>query len=84
MFVLDHNARAVFIIPRQNDTIAITLFHRTSFADDTLFPQTFDSSATSSNDITLSDGETLPARPTTLTINKIQANNTLALTLHIV
>lgn len=40
-------------------TIAITLFHRISFADDTLFPQTFESSATSSNDITLSNGKTL-------------------------
>jgi hypothetical protein len=58
------------------------LFHPTSFADDTLFPQTFESSATSSNDITLSDGKTLPAMPTTLTINKNQANNTLVLTLH--
>ena len=58
------------------------MFHLTSFAHDTLFPQTFDSSASSSNDITLSDGKTLPARPTTITINKIQANNTLALTLH--
>jgi hypothetical protein len=72
--ISDHHDKA--------DTIGATLFHRTSFADDTLFPQTFESSATSSNDITLSNGKTLPARPTTLTINKIQANNTLALTLH--
>jgi hypothetical protein len=80
--VLDHNGGGISDYHDKADTIAITLFHRTSFADDTLFPQTFDSSATSSNDITLSDGKTLPARPTTLTINKIQTNNTLALTLH--
>jgi predicted metallo-beta-lactamase superfamily hydrolase len=80
--VLDHNGGGISDYHDKADTIAITLFHRTNFADDTLFPQTFDSSATSSNDITLSDGKTLPARPTTLTINKIQANNTLALTLH--
>jgi hypothetical protein len=80
--VLDHNGGGISDYHDKADTIAITLFHLTSFADDTLFPQTFDSSASSSNDITLSDGKTLPARPTTITINKIQANNTLALTLH--
>ena len=59
------------------------LFHRISFADDTLFPQTFESTATSTNDITLDNGKTLPARPTTLIVNKIQSNNTLVLSLHI-
>ncbi|HJT46553.1 MAG TPA: hypothetical protein VJ729_00105 [Nitrososphaeraceae archaeon] len=63
-------------------TIAMASFHQISFADDTMFPQTFQSSGTSSNDITLSNGNTLPARPITLTVNKIQANNTLVLTLH--
>ena len=61
---------------------AITLFHRISFADDTLFPQRFESTSASTNDITLSDGMTLPARPTTLVVNKIQSNNTLVITLH--
>jgi hypothetical protein len=64
-------------------TIAMASFlQKISFADDTMFPQTFQSSGTSSNDITLSNGTTLPARPITLTVNKFQANNTLVLTLH--
>jgi hypothetical protein len=64
------------------DNAPITLFHSISFAEDTLFPQRFESSAASTNDISLNNGMTLPARPTTLTVNKIQSNNTLVLSLH--
>jgi hypothetical protein len=58
------------------------LLHPISFANDTLFPQTFQSSAMASNEITLSNGNTLPARPMTITINKIASNNTLVITVH--
>jgi hypothetical protein len=65
-----------------SSTTGTILFHRISFADDTLFPQMFESTPTSTNDISIDNGKTLPARPTTLTINKIQSNNTLVLALH--
>lgn len=65
-----------------SSTTGTILFHRISFADDTLFPQMFESTPTSTNDIIIDNGKTLPARPTTLTINKIQSNNTLVLALH--
>jgi len=69
------------IIP--NDTsVSASILRSISFADDTLFPQTFQSSASTSNEITLSDGKVLEARPTTLTVNKIPSNNTLVLNLH--
>ena len=64
------------------DNAPITSFHSISFAEDTLFPQRFESNAASTNDISLNNGMTLPARPTTLTVNKIQSNNTLVLSLH--
>lgn len=59
-----------------------SLLHPISFANDTLFPQTFQSSAMASNEITLSNGNTLPARPMTITINKIASNNTLVITVY--
>jgi hypothetical protein len=59
-----------------------SLLHPISFANDTLFPQTFQSSAMASNEITLSNGNTLPARPMTITVNKIASNNTLVITIH--
>jgi hypothetical protein len=65
-----------------SETKATAIVRSISFADDTLFPQTFQSSASTSNEITLSDGKVLEARPTTLTVNKIPSNNTLVLNLH--
>jgi len=59
-----------------------SLLHPISFANDTLFPQTFQSSAMASNEITLSNGNTLPARPMTITINKIASNNTMVITVY--
>jgi hypothetical protein len=73
------------IIPNDSDVSKIkatATFRSISFADDTLFPQTFQSSASASNEITLSNGKTLEARPTTLTVNKIASNNTLIVNLH--
>ena len=73
------------IIPNDtsvSETKATAILRSISFADDTLFPQTFQSSASTSNEITLSDGKVLEARPTTLTVNKIPSNNTLVLNLH--
>lgn len=55
--------------------------HPISFAEDTLFPQSFESNP-SGSDITLSNGTTLADRPITLAVNKIQSNNTLTLSLH--
>lgn len=63
-------------------TTSAILLHPVSFSEDTLFPQTFESSATQTSDIMLANGATLPPRPTTLTVNKIQSNNTLVLSLH--
>jgi hypothetical protein len=63
-------------------TTSATLLHPVSFSEDTLFPQTFESSATQTSDIMLANGTTLPPRPTTLTVNKIQSNNSLVLSLH--
>jgi hypothetical protein len=63
-------------------TTSAILLHPVSFSEDTLFPQTFESSATQTSDIMLANGTTLPPRPTTLTVNKIQSNNTLVLSLH--
>jgi hypothetical protein len=72
------------IIP--DDTVVskktTAIFRSISFADDTSFPQTFQSTASASNEITLSNGKTLEARPTTLTVNKIASNNTLIVNLH--
>jgi hypothetical protein len=68
------------IIP--NDTKATAILRSISFADDTLFPQTFQSSASTSNEITLSGGKVIEPRPTTLTVNKIASNNTLVVNLH--
>jgi hypothetical protein len=61
---------------------ATAIFRSISFADDTMFPQTFQSTASASNEITLSNGKTLEARPTTLTVSKIASNNTLIVNLH--
>ena len=61
---------------------ATAIFRSVSFAEDTLFPQTFQSTASASNEITLSNGKTLESRPTTLTVNKIASNNTLIVNLH--
>ena len=58
-----------------------TMIQPISFAEDTLFPQSFESNP-SGSDITLSNGTTLADRPITLTVNKIQSNNTLTLLLH--
>jgi hypothetical protein len=65
-----------------SETKATAILRSISFADDTLFPQTFQSSASASNEITLSDGKVLEPRPTTLTVNKIASNNTLVVNLH--
>ncbi|HZA07284.1 MAG TPA: hypothetical protein VE619_06235, partial [Nitrososphaeraceae archaeon] len=73
------------IIPNDSgvsDIKATALFRSISFVDDTSFPQTFQSTASTSNEITLSNGKTLEARPITLTVNKIASNNTLIVNLH--
>ena len=62
-------------------TQIIPTIHPISFAEDTLFPQSFESNP-SGSDITLSNGTTLADRPITLVVNKIQSNNTLTLSLH--
>lgn len=62
-------------------TQIIPIIHPISFAEDTLFPQSFESNP-SGSDITLSNGTTLADRPITLVVNKIQSNNTLTLSLH--
>lgn len=59
----------------------ITMIQPISFVEDTLFPQSFVSNP-SGSDITLGNGTTLADRPITLTVNKIQSNNTLTLLLH--
>jgi hypothetical protein len=65
-----------------SETKATAILRSISFADDTLFPQTFQSSASASNEITLNDDKVLEPRPTTLTVNKIASNNTLVVNLH--
>ena len=59
----------------------ITMIQPISFVEDTLFPQSFVSNP-SGSDIALGNGTTLADRPITLTVNKIQSNNTLTLLLH--
>lgn len=78
---IDYTYNGIFDSTSSATTSAI-LLHPVSFSEDTLFPQTFESSATQTSDIMLANGTTLPPRPTTLTVNKIQSNNTLALSLH--
>ena len=73
------------IIPNDtsvSETKSTAILRSISFADDTLFPQTFQSSASTSNEITLSGGKVIEPRPTTLTVNKIASNNTLVVNLH--
>jgi hypothetical protein len=79
--VIGYTYNGIFDSTSSATTSAI-LLHPVSFSEDTLFPQTFESSATQTSDIMLANGTTLPPRPTTLTVNKIQSNNTLALSLH--
>jgi hypothetical protein len=59
----------------------INMIQPISFVEDTLFPQSFVSNP-SGSDITLGNGTTLADRPITLTVNKIQSNNSLTLLLH--
>jgi hypothetical protein len=79
-----YNADDISLLSNNNQNIQDinSLLHPISFANDTLFPQTFQSSAMASNEITLSNGNTLPARPMTITVNKIASNNTLVITIH--
>jgi hypothetical protein len=79
-----YNADDISLLSNNNQDIQDinSLLHPISFANDTLFPQTFQSSAMASNEITLSNGNTLPARPMTITVNKIASNNTLVITIH--
>lgn len=79
-----YNADDIGLLSNNNQDIQDinSLLHPISFANDTLFPQTFQSSAMASNEITLSNGNTLPARPMTITVNKIASNNTLVITVH--
>ena len=78
-----YNAGDIALLSNNNQDKSInSLLHPISFANDTLFPQTFQSSASASNEITLSNGNTLPARPMTLTVNKIASNNTLVITVY--
>jgi hypothetical protein len=79
-----YNAGDIGLLSNNNQNIQDinSLLHPISFANDTLFPQTFQSSAMASNEITLSNGNTLPARPMTITINKIASNNTLVITVY--
>jgi hypothetical protein len=85
--VYDHNSITVASISSSSSSSAddgsqiITMIHPISFAEDTLFPQSFVSNP-SGSDITLSNGTTLADRPITLAVNKIQSNNTLTLLLH--
>lgn len=79
--VIGYTYNGIFDSTSSATTSAI-LLHPVSFSEDTFFPQTFESSATQTSDIMLANGTTLPPRPTTLTVNKIQSNNTLALFLH--
>lgn len=79
--VIGYTYNGIFDSTSSATTSAI-LLHPVSFSEDTLFPQTFESSATQTSDIMLANGTTLPPRPTTLTVNKIESNNTLALSLH--
>jgi hypothetical protein len=82
-----YNAGEIGLLSNNNQNIQDIninrlLLHPISFANDTLFPQTFQSSAMASNEITLSNGNTLPARPMTITVNKIASNNTLVITVY--
>jgi hypothetical protein len=64
-----------------NASPIITMIQPISFVEDTLFPQSFVSNPGGS-DITLANGIKLEDRPITLTVNKIQSNNTITLSLH--
>jgi hypothetical protein len=77
----DYNSTAASKSSVIDGTQIIPTIHPISFAEDTLFPQSFESNP-SGSDITLSNGTTLADRPITLVVNKIQSNNTLTLSLH--
>jgi hypothetical protein len=77
----DYNSIAASKSSVIDGTQIIPTIHPISFAEDTLFPQSFESNP-SGSDITLSNGTTLADRPITLVVNKIQSNNTLTLSLH--
>jgi hypothetical protein len=77
----DYNSIAASKSSVIDGTQIIPTIHPISFAEDTLFPQSFESNP-SGSDITLSNGTTLADRPITLVVNKIQSNKTLTLSLH--